>query len=487
MTTDAVALTERMPDNWSLLAALMSAGPDTVLTTRADGAVIQLSDADGRLLAAVETPTLMRVPGEAARLLGVEVGGPVWWTEVRAATATRQAEPLAGTIATRLTAQLGGTVWPHGSAVPDGGSQVVPGAVGLRAPAAEQPAVDVLTDRAVVVIQDRPLVAMTAWLADALRVALADGRAFQLVTPPGSRLTMPTRAALTGQPHRWVVRDATGGCYDGLSGAELRWQDGAFAPTGRPAPEFVPAERPGGHQLLLTFRTRRPATAALRLGGPLEAVWRRLTGGPPAGWGSAEPAGEPWSRGALTEFARGRAPAPTWLVAVGGAGRPALATLRVSRTAAGVEEEVTAAFGGSAAAGQAGPAGGAGAAVPNVPSHDALAELAGELVTDHALVSLLVQQRTARADLTVPPWLEGAPEPVAFALGSADVRDIGPDVARRPPLPDRPRRLGPSHTPGFYYPITATGTGPAWQALKELVAHLRGMSGTGGTGGAAPV
>ncbi|MCT2592176.1 DUF6177 family protein [Streptomyces sp. N2-109] len=487
MTTDVIALTERMPDSWSLLAALMSAGPDTGLSTRADGAVIQLSDAEGRPLASVESPMLVRVPGEAARLLGVEVGGPVWWTEVRGATGARDAGPLAGAIATRLAGQLGGTVWPPGAAAPAGGAAVLPsGAVGASAPAAEQPAVDVLTERAAVVIQDRPLVAMTAWLSDALRAATADGRALQIVTQPGTRLTLPTRTALTGLPNRWVVQDGAGGYYDGLSGTELRWQEGAFEPADRLAPAFT-ARGPGvgpapsdGHQLLLTFRTRRPATSGLLLGEPLEAAWRQLTGEPPAGWGSAEPAGEPWSPGALTDFARPRAPAPTSLVVVGAPERPAaLATLRISRTESGVEEEVTVAFGGG-----------------GVPSHAALSELAGQLVAEYGLVSLLIQHRTARADLTVPAWLEGPPEPVAFVLGSEAVRELGPALAQGAPLPEphRPRMLGRLRGAGCYYPIHNDAAGPGssdpagaagaagaaepWQALQDLMAHLTRPNGT---------
>ncbi|MEE1930947.1 DUF6177 family protein [Streptomyces sp. TRM 70351] len=460
MTKDVIALTTRMPDVWSLTAGLMSGGPRTRLATAGEGAVVQLCDAGGRPLVSVEAPLLVRVPGEVHRLLGLRADGPVWWTEVRAATAARGGEELAGTVATRLVTRLGGTVWPPQARAGDGGSAPVREVATAAAPAAAQPAVDVLTEQAAVVIQDRPAVALTSWLADALRAAAGSGRALQIVTPRTARLTPPTRAVLSGLPNRWVVRDGDGGYFDGLSGAVLHWRDGAFTATGGRAPGYVPARPPAGRQLAVSWRTRRPAADDLLLGGALEEVWHRLTGAPPAGWGTAEPAGLPWSRQELTAYVRERSPEPTWLVVVGTPAHPAVATLRVSRTTGGVEEDVTL---------TAGFPGGRGLPL------DALPEAAGELVAGHGLVSLLAQRRAARADLAVPAALEGPPEPVAFALGSAEVRGAGPAAARRPPLPHAPVRLGPAGDAGFYYPLGDTG----WAGLERLTAHLRGAEAAG--------
>ncbi|CAL9468834.1 hypothetical protein SUDANB171_02779 [Streptomyces sp. enrichment culture] len=484
MTTDVIALTERMPDPWSVVAGLMAGGPGTLLSAeRAEGALLQLCDERGRPLVSVEAPMLVRLPGEVARLLGPEavVSGPVWWTEVRAATGARRAPQLAGVIAARLVRRLGGTVWPPGAVPPDGGEAPVTGVVGAAAPAAAQPAVDVLTDSAAVVIQERPLVAATAWLGDALRAAQAAGRALQIVTPRGARLSLPTRSLLGGLPNRWVVQDGAGGTsraepgggyYDGLSGSVLRWQDGAFAATGTPAPQFldgVPRAAVSEEgQLLLTFTTRRPAERDLLLGGPLETVWRVLTGGPPAGWGTCEPAALPWSREELTDLVRARAPEPTWLVVVGHPeGAAAIATLRVRITTGGVEEEVTFALG---------RAGGTPAEVPGLP------ELAGTLSARYGLVSLLAQHRRARADLEVPAQLEAGPAPLAFALGADDVHRIGLPHALRPPVSTTPVRLDPAERPGLYYPVPDGD----WQAFQHLMAHLhsadpaRGRAAAGG-------
>lgn len=76
---------------------------------------------------------------------------------------------------------------------------------------------------------------------------------------------------------------------------------------------------------------------------------RELTDNPPAGWGTAEPANLPWSLRRLTDVAHDRSPEPTWVVVVGSPDRPGLATVRISRTTAGVEEDVTLAFGYGAA------------------------------------------------------------------------------------------------------------------------------------------
>jgi hypothetical protein len=367
-------------------------------------------------------------------------------------------------IATRLVSLLGGAVWPPGAAAPDGGAAPVTGLSAGAGPAAAQPAVDVLTEQTAAVIMDRPVVPMSAWLADALRGAEDGGRALAIVTGSSARLSLPVRSVLSGLPNRWVVRDGDQGYYDGLSGSVLRWENGAFAATGTPAPAFVTATGRAlgedGQQLLLTFRTRDLAEERLRLGGALETAWRRLTGAAPAGWGTAEPACLPWSRDELTRLARTRAPEPTWLTVVGHPDRPAVATLRVSRTTGGVEQECVLALGY--------PAG-------HAPDPDALPELAEELVADHALVTLLCQHRAARADLTVPPYLEAAPTPLAFVLGADGLRETGQERAERPPVPVRPRRLGSASAAGYYYPLQHAD----WDVFQQLMGHLRAAANRG--------
>ncbi|MCX5146516.1 MULTISPECIES: DUF6177 family protein [unclassified Streptomyces] len=471
MTKDVIALTERMPDALSILAGLLAGGPDLTIGTTGEGAVIQLCDAEGRPLVSIEAPLMLQVPGEAARLLGPGAepsgDGPAWWIEARATTGLPQAEQLAGAFAARLTMLLGGRVWPPDAPGTVGAARPVDvaGITAVPVPAAAQPAVDMLTDEAAVVLQDRPVVPMTSWLSEALRATVESDRSLQIVTPPHCRLSLPTRMLLQTVPSRWVVQDERCGYYDGLTGAVLRWQDGAFSPDRdengeSPVADAFTEVRPSGErQLIVSFRTLHQPEADLVLGGGLEAAYRALTGGPPAGWGTSEPAGLPWSRRQLTDLAYERAPQPTWTVVVGPPDRPAVATLRVIRTAEGVEEDVTLTVGY-----------GPGEERPL----EALPELAGELVTRHGLKTMMCQLREARRDLSAPPRFEHPPLPYAFVLGPAEVREAGRETASRTPLSQRPVQLGPSARPGYYYALGDGETAESWTALEQLVRHLRG-------------
>ncbi|MEW2580392.1 DUF6177 family protein [Streptomyces syringium] len=471
MTKDVIALTERMPDALSVLAGLLAGGPDLLVGTTGEGAVVQLCDAEGRPLVSIEAPLMLQVPGEAARLLGPGAepsgDGPAWWIEARATTGVPQAEQLAGAFAARLTMLLGGRVWPPDAPGTVGAARPVDvsGITAVPVPAAAQPAVDMLTDEAAVVLQDRPVVPMTSWLSEALRATVESDRSLQIVTPPHCRLSLPTRMLVQSTPSRWVVQDERCGYYDGLTGAVLRWQDGAFSPDRDESGEspvadaFTEVQPTGERQLIVSFRTLHQPEADLVLGGALEAAWQALTGGPPAGWGTSEPAGLIWSRRQLTELAYGRAPQPTWTVVVGTPDRPAVATLRVIRTSEGVEEDVTLTLG-------YGP--------DEQPPLEALPELAGELVTRHGLKTMMCQLREARRDLSAPPRFERPPLPYALVLGPAEVREAGRDTASRTPLKDRPVQLGPSARPGYYYPLGDGESAESWTALEQLVRHLRG-------------
>ncbi|MGW1055735.1 DUF6177 family protein [Streptomyces sp. NPDC002521] len=464
MTHDVIAVTPKGPDARTVLAGLYAGGPDLRVDNVSDGAAVQLCTAGGRPLVTVEVPVFIQVPGEVGRLLGPDVRAeaPVWWTEVRASTAVAEAGRLAGSVGGRLVSVLGGTTWPADAAHTD--IVPIPSADGDH-PDNNPLGVDVLTDQVAVVIQDRPVVAATTWLTDLLQTTVPSGRELQIVTPPDARLTLPIRTLMTNLPARWVVRDPACGYYDGLTGAVLHWHEGRFAPAptadGRAsvAEAFeAHAATQGEQQLHLSIRTTHPAGDSLLLGGALEAAWQALTGGAPIGWSTAEPVNLPWSPRQLTELARTRAEksAPTWLVAVGAPDRPAIATCRVVRTSAGVEEQITLAFGYTA---------------DQAPLHS-LAELAETLATRHRLTSMLTYLRTARADLTTPPHREPPLVPLSFTLGSDAVRAMSPTVAESAPDP-RPIRLGPTARPALHYPLGDGTDLTAWQRLKQLNDHLK--------------
>ncbi|MFF7341569.1 DUF6177 family protein [Streptomyces sp. NPDC008163] len=461
MTQDVIALTPRMPDPKALLAGLHAGGPDLRVDEAGGGAVVRLCADSGQTLVSLEAPRYLQVPGEVQRLLGKDVmdESPVWWTEVRASSAAAEPARLAESVAGRLAAVLGGAVWPPGA----GRTEVVPALAGLSGDTAP-PGVDVLTARAAVVIQGRPVVAATTWLTDVARNAVRTGRELQLVTPPDTRLTFPLHTLLDGVPSRWVVRDPECGYYDGLSGTVLGWHDGRFAPatTDDGAPRIAeafrrPAGAEGERQLILSFRTIHPADDYLTLGGAPELAWRVLTGAPPAGWSTAEPVNVPWSPRQLTELARGRAQRslPTWVVAVGDSDRPSIATVRVSHTAAGVEERTTIALGY-----------GSGNDVPL----DLVPELAASLATDHGLATMLVQLRFARADLSTPARHQPPSAPLSFTLGPDAV--AGLDLTGVSLADTVPVRLGPAAGPGLHY-MLGDGDAPSrWERLREIQVQM---------------
>lgn len=471
MTKDVIALTPKMPDTWALLAGLYAGGPGLAVDTGNDGAVVQLCAADGRPLVSLEAPLLVQVPGEAERLLGGQVPvpeGAFWWTEARASTAAPEAERLAGSVAGRLTTLLGGAAWPPGAA----STEVVPveqdpGVTARPVAGGAHPTVDVLTGSTAVVMCDRPLIALSAWLSHILRASVESRRALQIVTPPGVRLSLPLRTALTGAPNRWVVKDPDCGYYDGLSGAVLRWQDGTFAPArdadGRAvvAEAFGAPEPTSERQLVVAFRTVHHADENLVLGRALEAAWQALTGAAPAGWGTAEPINLPWSTRQLTDLARDRAPEPTHLLAVGDPARPALAGLRVTRVERGVAADATLTLGYGAS---------------ETPPLDAVQALAETLADRHGLAHLLVSLRRGRRDLAVPGHFEAPPVPVSYTLGAAGVRAAGLAHASRPPLALRPMSLGPAAEPALHFVLGDGTDAGAWPVLERLLSHIEAGS-----------
>ncbi|MEU0197761.1 MULTISPECIES: hypothetical protein [unclassified Streptomyces] len=90
MTQDIIALTPRMPDTRTLLAALFAGCPELRVNRAFEGAAVRLYASDGRPSVTVEVPLFVQVPGEVSRLFTGRVPeeAPVWWTEMRATTAS---------------------------------------------------------------------------------------------------------------------------------------------------------------------------------------------------------------------------------------------------------------------------------------------------------------------------------------------------------------------------------------------------------------
>jgi hypothetical protein len=287
---------------------------------------------------------------------------------------------------------------------------------------------------------DRPVVPLTRWLAGALAHGTRCGRQVVLLTPPGTRLTVPAASALLDADGRWVIRDrAGGGCYDGFWGLTLA-PDRFGSPAGRPDAEVAPAFRdappPDGQQLRLCLEVRHPATRWVTLGGALEALYRGLTGAPPAGFGPTEPVGERWRPAELTGYARDRATGQCRLIVVGGGDAPAIGTVEVARIPAGLIEtlDVTVGYPGT----------------DPVPV-ERLSTVVGTLLGAYRLSWLYAQSRPGRADLTRPAHAEGLATPVGIALPEG-----GPD--------------GPVR----WRPVEHAGTPRAWHEMSELFTRLTG-------------
>ncbi|MEU6033919.1 hypothetical protein ABZ801_00760 [Actinomadura sp. NPDC047616] len=115
MSKDMVALLKTAPDEESVEAALAAAGPEVWVSDVGDGGALKISDREGgQVVALVEAPILVQVPGELERLLGPEVAHlepPIWWVEVHASEEVENAEVPALRFAAELSLRLDGEVW----------------------------------------------------------------------------------------------------------------------------------------------------------------------------------------------------------------------------------------------------------------------------------------------------------------------------------------------------------------------------------------
>jgi Family of unknown function (DUF6177) len=316
------------------------------------------------------------------------------------------------------------------------------------------PAADALTPSAMVVLQERPVVPFTTWLAEGLRLCSETGRGLQVVTPPESRITMPLRLVLTGPNSRWVVR-ADGGYYDGLTGVPLLWDGAAFTPDPRArayAPSYTaPPVDPVGAHLTVTFRVRHAPGNAI--GGAADQLCRALTGAPPGGWGTSEPATTVWRLADLGEMFGSRVSSAVWLTLVGAESgdRPAVGTMLLTQVGDAAEEAVTLVV---------------GHADPREAPIGSLPTIVGALAAEFPLVSCFVQLSPGLTDLTTGPRWVGPAAPVGLAVsGSAP----GPSG-----VPAQP--IGDTRSPATWYSLGDGRQQEAWQRYELLTGHLRAQA-----------
>ncbi|MFF1819224.1 DUF6177 family protein [Kribbella sp. NPDC058245] len=331
------------------------------------------------------------------------------------------------------------------------------------------PGVDLITEKVAVVMQDRPVIGMSAWLSDALTSAKMAGRDLQLVTPKTTALTYPVRTSIfKGLYSKWVVTDDDGEYFDGLNGVRLKWNGEMFiaraaAKDGQATsdlhPDYVVKEDPFG-QLQFTVRVRHRAVESLVIGKMAERLFTAASGSGPAGWSTSEPVTQPWSPEALTEYCRDRAPEPTWLILAGQPGKefkPAVGTLEVRRTMSGVDETVTLAVTQP------------GLDFPNV---NLVGEWIDEIADNFELISAMVMGSYGTAAGTYLPRFVGMACPIGVGAGNEAVRSSSVAEMVKVPGISRAMAIGPAHTPAIWYPIGDGREPRDWETYATLMKKL---------------
>ncbi|WP_410649845.1 hypothetical protein [Amycolatopsis sp. cmx-4-54] len=111
MTFDVVGLCRREPDAETLISAIRAASPLSEVEVDEDRMLFLLRNPGGRVVLTIENGRSVRVPGEARRLLGIDVPPPVWWVESRAPDGDADAETAARDFTAALVAATGGPSW----------------------------------------------------------------------------------------------------------------------------------------------------------------------------------------------------------------------------------------------------------------------------------------------------------------------------------------------------------------------------------------
>lgn len=317
-------------------------------------------------------------------------------------------------------------------------------------PVTWHPAADRATPEALVVEQDRSVVPLSTWVADAAVEAAATKRVLQVLTPAHSRITYPLELLLR-DAGQWVVREDRERFRDGLNGFQLRWSGVRFVTDLDAQPPDPPDPRPGSGDLELQVSTLHAATESLELGVSTAAVFQALTGTAPAGFGVAEPVTQPWSPREVTAFCRDRAPSPSQLVVTGGG---VLGQLQVSRVDTGVHEQIRV----------SGPA----AAVVDQSVVDALA--AEVALSARSMIVAAHPGRAGGLRLNAPtmPAL-----PYGILIGRSEVAKQGVAHAQAAPG-TRTTMIGPANRPACWCRLDA-GPGQPYELLTAVLRHF-GMS-----------
>jgi len=327
------------------------------------------------------------------------------------------------------------------------------------------PLVDAVGPGFVVSETDAAIVSLSSARMGVVLETRAADLAFVLLTPPTSRLTPAMLAMLRRTSSAWVVRE--GDRYRAAGSAEVvdDVATAMLAPQASPRTTRLGADEVPWVELIVSVH--HPAAEQAGIGRTAELLLEGLAGSAPTAWGTVEPATLAWSVGAVTDFARGRAPRPTRLVAVGPVdGGFAAVQLRIERSATGVTEETRLALprpGGTV------PVHGNDSPPVDGPVVDVLADLARR----QRVLLGTAWRSGGHPDATLAARQRGMPVPLGAVVGAAAVRDLGIDAGS---VPVGATPVGPPRVPSLlldFSPPTAGLTGGAevearWRRLAEL-------------------
>lgn len=376
------------------------------------------------------------------------------------------------------------------------------------------PLVDAVGPGFVVSETDAAIVSLSSARMGLVLETRAADLAFVLLTPATSRVTPAMLAMLRRTGSAWVVREGDRYRAAGSAHVEDDVATAMLAPQASPRSTRLGADEVPWVEVVVSVH--HPATDQAGIGRTAELLLAGLAGSAPAVWGTVEPASLAWSVAAVTDFARGRAPRPTRLVAAAPVdGGTAAVQLRIERSAAGVTEETRLALprplpGSAGAIADERRTGGAvpvdetasgrehgnretgtapvdetAADPPEVPTPP---RAAGALPdpADGPVVAVLAdlarRQRVllgtawrsgGHPDATLAARQRGVPVPLGAVVGAAAVRDLGVDPAT---LPDGAVVVGPPRVPSLLLDFTPgipglTGGAEVearWRRLAEL-------------------
>jgi hypothetical protein len=268
------------------------------------------------------------------------------------------------------------------------------------------PGIDAITDKALIIEQERPVIGLSTWLLDAAVAAERSDRELQLVTTQDSRITEAVRTQLLTGGTRWIVKGPNAH-YDGVTGVEVAWDGAQFAQVGgddapRLTPDWLAKPATVATALQVVARVRYPAAESAVVGRSTAFLIENLAGAPPAGWGTEEPVSQLWNPEELTTFCRRWAPRSTLLTVTGGS-RPANGVIEIDVRPAGLEETTT------IVVGQGGS---------RAPSPDDLLPVLCEFTERFEVVSAIFLAAGTAPDTCTLPHYTGFPDPVGLVLGA---------------------------------------------------------------------